>query len=62
MPGGKPAGVRCVQLTPDNRCALFGHPDRPTVCNRLQANEEMCGDTAAYALIYLAELELATRP
>ena len=26
MPNGKPAGVRCVQLTPDNRCLLFGQP------------------------------------
>src|SRR5687767_14313051 len=24
MPQGKPAGVRCVQLTEDNRCRLFG--------------------------------------
>jgi len=62
MPKGKPAGVRCVQLTADNRCALFGHPDRPAVCNRLKANEEMCGQTADHALIYLAELEIATRP
>ncbi|MBX3058173.1 MAG: YkgJ family cysteine cluster protein [Anaerolineae bacterium] len=62
MPHGKPAGVRCVQLTADNRCAIFGHPDRPAVCNRLQANKEMCGDTAVDALLYLAELEVATRP
>ena len=24
MPGGKPAGVRCLQLTVENKCALFG--------------------------------------
>jgi Fe-S-cluster containining protein len=27
MPHGKPAGVRCVQLTNDDRCAIFGKPE-----------------------------------
>jgi hypothetical protein len=62
MPNGKPAGVRCVQLSADNRCLLFGHPDRPAVCSRLQPSEEMCGTTAEEALIWLSELEIATRP
>ncbi|MFC0402948.1 YkgJ family cysteine cluster protein [Paraburkholderia rhizosphaerae] len=29
MPDGKPAGVRCVQLGDDLRCAIFGKPERP---------------------------------
>lgn len=62
MPNGKPAGVRCVQLTDDNRCKLYGHPDRPAICNRLQASEEMCGSTAAEALAYLTRLEHLTAP
>ncbi|MBI3944272.1 MAG: YkgJ family cysteine cluster protein [Chloroflexi bacterium] len=62
MPHGKPAGVRCVQLTPDNRCRLFGHPDRPAVCIRFRANAEMCGQTAEEAYIWLAELERTTGP
>ncbi|MBN1313648.1 MAG: YkgJ family cysteine cluster protein [Anaerolineae bacterium] len=62
MPNGKPAGVRCVQLTDDNRCRLYGHPDRPAVCVRLRADEEMCGETREYALAWLAELERATSP
>jgi len=62
MPGGKPAGVRCVQLTADNRCLLFGLPERPEVCARLRPSAEMCGTTAEEALAYLAELERATRP
>ncbi len=62
MPNGKPAGVRCVQLTDDNRCSLFGHPDRPEVCARLRASEEMCGQNMAEALIYLSELEALTAP
>ena len=62
MPNGKPAGVRCVQLTADNRCLLFGLPERPEVCVRLRPNREMCGETAEEALAWLAELERPTAP
>ena len=60
MPNGKPAGVRCVQLTADNRCKLFGLPERPAVCVSLQPMNEMCGQTRDEALRYLAWLEHAT--
>jgi Fe-S-cluster containining protein len=62
MPEGKPAGVRCVQLTSDNRCRIYGQPERPGVCVRLRPNREMCGETMEHALAYLAALEAATRP
>lgn len=62
MPGGKPAGVRCVQLTADNRCRLYGLPERPAVCVNLRPNREMCGESMAEALAYLEALERATRP
>jgi Fe-S-cluster containining protein len=62
MPQGKPAGVRCVQLTDDNLCLLFGQSERPEVCTRLRPNKEMCGSTQEEALAYLRFLELATRP
>jgi Fe-S-cluster containining protein len=62
MPGGKPAGVRCVQLDAANRCRLFGLPERPEVCVRLRPSAEMCGETAAHALEYLTALERATAP
>ena len=62
MPHGKPAGIPCVQLLPDMRCALFGQPDRPAVCASLRPLESMCGASRAEALAYLAGLELATRP
>jgi hypothetical protein len=61
MPNGKPAGVRCVQLTDDNCCKLFGKPERPAVCVRLRPSEEMCGTSAEAALIYLTDLEERTR-
>jgi len=62
MPNGKPAGVRCVQLTADNRCKLYGQPERPEVCNRLRPTEEMCGQTAEEAYARLMELERLTQP
>jgi Fe-S-cluster containining protein len=62
MPKGKPAGVRCAQLTRDNRCRIYGQPDRPEVCVRLRPNREMCGETMQDALAYLARLEAATQP
>uniref|UniRef100_UPI00384B0220 YkgJ family cysteine cluster protein n=1 Tax=Dyella jejuensis TaxID=1432009 RepID=UPI00384B0220 len=61
MPHGKPAGIRCIQLTADNRCALFGDPRRPAVCARLQAEPAMCGDDSQRALQWLARLEAAAR-
>ena len=62
MPHGKPAGVRCVQLLSDYRCALFGKPERPAVCVSLRPTEEMCGITRDQALAYLEQLERETRP
>ncbi len=60
MPGGKPAGVRCVQLDELNRCRIFGHAERPAVCTGLQPQPEMCGATREHALLYLTQLEHAT--
>ncbi|MFN0123276.1 MAG: YkgJ family cysteine cluster protein [Blastocatellia bacterium] len=62
MPDGKPAGVRCVQLTADNRCLLYGHPDRPPVCVTLRPHADMCGANDAEAMRILTQLEQLTRP
>jgi Fe-S-cluster containining protein len=62
MPHGKPAGVRCVQLTPANLCQLYGLPGRPAVCVRLCPSQEMCGQTTDEAMAWLCDLERATRP
>lgn len=61
MEEGKPAGVRCIQLTTDNRCRLFGTPERPAVCGRLAPAFEMCGRNREEALSLLNEMERATR-
>jgi uncharacterized protein len=62
MPNGKPAGMRCVQLDDQNRCRLFGRPERPAVCSGLKPSVAMCGDTQSHALTYLKQLEAATAP
>ena len=61
MPAGKPAGVRCIQLLPDNGCAIFGQAERPACCGGLQPSEEMCGTSREQALQWLDRLERATR-
>jgi len=62
MPLGKAAGERCVQLSADYRCAIFGQPERPACCGGLQASAEMCGADAAHALVWLQRLEIETCP
>jgi len=62
MPNGKPAGLRCAQLLTDERCAVFGHPERPFFCAGLKPSAEMCGNSRDYALAWLTQMELATKP
>ncbi|HEX7683506.1 MAG TPA: YkgJ family cysteine cluster protein [Trinickia sp.] len=62
MPGGKPAGVRCVQLDEHERCRIFGRPERPACCSGLQPQPPMCGASRTEALAWLTQLEAATRP
>jgi Fe-S-cluster containining protein len=62
MPEGKPAGVRCVNLTDENYCRIHGAADYPTVCRGLSPRPEMCGRTNGHAFAYLARLEKLTAP
>jgi len=62
MPEGKPAGVRCVQLGEDERCRIFGRPERPSVCASLQPSEIMCGNRREDAMHWLGWLEQQTQP
>jgi uncharacterized protein len=62
MPDGKPAGVPCVQLTADLRCAIFGRLERPAVCVALRPAPDMCGATRAHAMQWLRVLERQTAP
>ncbi len=60
MPNGKPAGVRCIQLDQHNLCKIFGHSERPAVCQSLKPSNEMCGETQSFAMMYLTKLERMT--
>lgn len=62
MPKGKPAGVRCIHLSNDLKCAIFHSPDRPKVCGGFKAEELVCGKNRFEALSIFAELEGITVP
>lgn len=61
MPGGKPAGVMCVNLDPvSNLCRIWGTEEYPEVCQRFAAEPSVCGRTREEALERLRFLELET--
>ena len=60
MPDGKPAGIRCIQLTSNNKCKLFGNSLRPKVCKSITPSIEMCGSNEGEAYSYLETLEKLT--
>ena len=62
MPNGKPAGIKCVNLTRDNLCALFGDPTRPAICKQFSATQEICGNNRAEAMFAIALYETVTAP
>jgi len=62
MPEGKPAGIRCVQLSDENLCMIYHSPERPAVCVRLKPSAEICGDSRDEALRLLGQMEEETAP
>lgn len=62
MPKGKPAGVPCIHLLDDYRCAIFALAERPAFCSSLKASEEMCGTERRDAMVWLLKLEQDTAP
>ena len=62
MPYGKPAGVRCVHLSEERRCKLYGSPERPDICHQFAAESIFCGTNFDDALENFRALELATQP
>lgn len=58
MPEGKPAGVPCIHLLEDYRCALYGDPSRPPVCLNYRAEPEFCGNSREEAIRILTSLEV----
>jgi len=62
MPSGKAAGVRCINLTDDNRCRIHDADEYPAVCRNLKPSRAMCSTDRYMAMKYLARLEILTRP
>ncbi len=60
MPNGKPAGIRCANLTNENLCRLYGRPERPAFCCGWKPAPEVCGESFAQAMKNLAVLEKDT--
>jgi uncharacterized protein len=56
MADGKPAGVRCIHLLEDYRCAIYNDPSKPKVCSDFKAEPEFCGSTREDALRILYSL------
>jgi hypothetical protein len=62
MPGGKPAGVECVNLDERKFCRIHGTPGYPRVCANFKPSREMCGPSYEHAARWLGELEALTAP
>ena len=60
MPRGKAPGERCLHLSSDYLCQLFGLPQRPAVCSAFQADPMMCGDNRQEAIRLIDWYEQAT--
>jgi hypothetical protein len=60
MPYGKAAGERCLHLSVDMLCQIFGQVDRPLVCSRFGADPEVCGSSSEEAIRILGWWEQAT--
>jgi len=60
MPAGKPAGERCLHLSLENLCKLFGLAERPLVCSAFTADLEVCGTDDADAIRLLGWWESMT--
>jgi len=56
MPDGKEAGVRCVNLMDDYRCAVYNDPGYPKVCAGFNAEKEFCGSAREEAMKILFSL------
>jgi uncharacterized protein len=56
MPEGKPAGMRCIHLQENLKCAIYTNPEKPKVCDDFKAEPDFCGSTREEALRILSSL------
>ncbi|MCX6230294.1 MAG: YkgJ family cysteine cluster protein [Bacteroidetes bacterium] len=57
MPDGKPANVRCAQLSEDLLCMVFDKSSRPKVCINFKFDACICGNSQSEAMRIMNELE-----
>ena len=50
MPEGKPAGVKCIHLLDDYKCAIYTNSGKPKVCTDFKAEPEFCGSDREEAM------------
>lgn len=60
LPNGKPAGVRCPNLTSAGTCGVWNTPVFPDICRRFQATPDFCGTSAEEAVVRIRSMERAT--
>jgi len=58
MPDGKPAGVRCIHLSEDNKCTIYTYSSRPKICTDFKADPEFCGSDREEAMKILSSLSI----
>ena len=56
MPDGKKAGVRCINLKGDYKCAVYNDPVYPKVCSDFNAEPAFCGSDREEAMRILYSL------
>jgi uncharacterized protein len=56
MPGGKPAGIRCIHLDDEFRCRIYNTPGKPKVCSDFKAEPDFCGNSHEEAMKILFSL------
>jgi hypothetical protein len=56
MVNGKPAGVKCIHLTDDYRCAIYTDTAKPGVCTGFIAEPDFCGSGREEAMEILGSL------
>lgn len=56
MPDGKPAGVRCINLLDDYKCAIYTYSAKPKVYIDFKAEPEFCGSSREEAMEILFSL------
>jgi len=62
MPGGKPAGVPCINLDMERyRCKIWGTDLYPELCRDFKPCESVCGESRQEAIQLIRVLELTTR-